>query len=119
MLVGRNDASMRNRKHIANLLENADGNKFILTFDHQPRDYENIAASKTDLVLSGHTHAGQIWPVGFIQEIFNMNDEVYGHGFIDDDTQFIVTAGFAGWKYPVKTEAKAEYAVIDIVSALD
>jgi predicted MPP superfamily phosphohydrolase len=119
LLVGRNDASMRNRKHIANLLENADGNKFILTLDHQPRDYENIAASKTDLVLSGHTHAGQIWPVGFIQEIFNMNDEVYGHGFIDDDTQFVVTAGFAGWKYPVKTEAKAEYAVIDIVSALD
>lgn len=119
LLVGRNDASMRNRKHIANLLENADGNKFILTLDHQPRDYKNIAASKTDLVLSGHTHAGQIWPVGFIQEIFNMNDEVYGHGFIDDDTQFIVTAGFAGWKYPVKTEAKAEYAVIDIVSALD
>lgn len=117
LLVGRNDASMRNRTHIAKLLENADGNKFILTLDHQPRDYDNIAASKTDLVLSGHTHAGQIWPVGFIQELFNMNDEVYGHGFIDSDTQFIVTSGFAGWKYPVKTEENAEYVVVDIANA--
>ena len=114
LLVGRNDASERGRMDIEKLLEGANGEKFILTLDHQPRDYENIAASKTDLVLSGHTHAGQIWPVGFVQEIFNMNDEVYGHGFYDEDTQFIVTAGFAGWKYPVKTEEKAEYVVIDI-----
>ena len=114
LLVGRNDASERGRMDIEKLLEGANGEKFILTLDHQPRDYENIAASKTDLVLSGHTHAGQIWPVGQIQEIFNMNDEVYGHGFIDGDTQFIVTSGFAGWKYPIKTAASAEYAVIDI-----
>lgn len=114
LLVGRNDASERGRMDIEKLLEGANGEKFILTLDHQPRDYENIAASKTDLVLSGHTHAGQIWPVGQIQEIFNMNDEVYGHGFIDGDTQFIVTSGFAGWKYPVKTAEKAEYVVIDI-----
>ena len=116
LLVGRNDASERSRMHIDELLKDADGEKFILTLDHQPRDYENIAASKTDLVLSGHTHAGQIWPVGQIQELFNMNDEVYGHGFYDDDTQFIVTSGFAGWKYPIKTAASAEYAVIDIKS---
>jgi predicted MPP superfamily phosphohydrolase len=116
LLVGRNDASEKARMPIDRLLENADGNKFILTLDHQPRDYESIGSSKTDLVLSGHTHAGQIWPVGQIQEIFNMNDEVYGHGFIDSDTQFIVTAGFAGWKYPVKTAAKAEYVIIDIRS---
>lgn len=118
LLVGRNDASERNRMHIDKLLENADADRFILTLDHQPRDYDNIAASKTDLVLSGHTHAGQIWPIGFIQELFNMNDEVYGHGYYDEDTQFIVTAGFAGWKYPVKTEEKAEYVVIDIADAL-
>ena len=114
LLVGRNDASEKHRTPIDELLKDADGNKFILTLDHQPRDYESIGNSKTDLVLSGHTHAGQIWPVGTVQEIFNMNDEVYGHGFIDTDTQFIVTAGFAGWKYPVKTAASAEYVIIDI-----
>ena len=116
LLVGRNDASERDRMPIDELLNEANGEKFILTLDHQPRDYENIAASKTDLVLSGHTHAGQIWPVGQIQELFNMNDEVYGHGFIDGDTQFIVTAGFAGWKYPVKTAEKAEYVIVEIKS---
>ncbi|MBR5286180.1 MAG: metallophosphoesterase [Clostridia bacterium] len=116
LLVGRNDASERNRMPIDELLNEANCEKFILTLDHQPRDYENIAASKTDLVLSGHTHAGQIWPVGQIQELFNMNDEVYGHGFIDGDTQFIVTSGFAGWKYPIKTAEKAEYVIVEIKS---
>ena len=99
---------------IDKLLENAPDGRFILTLDHQPRDYDHIAASKTDLVLSGHTHGGQIWPIGQVQELFNMNDEVYGHGFYDGDTQFIVTSGFAGWKYPIKTAAKAEYVVVDI-----
>lgn len=115
LLVGREDLSARSRMPIDKLLENAPDGRFILTLDHQPRDYDNIAASKTDLVLSGHTHGGQIWPIGQVQELFNMNDEVYGHGFYDGDTQFIVTSGFAGWKYPIKTAAKAEYVVVDIV----
>ncbi len=116
LLVGRNDLSQRNRMHVDKLLENADADRFILTLDHQPRDYDNIAASKTDLVISGHTHGGQIWPIGLVQELFNMNDEVYGHGYYDEDTQFIVTSGFAGWKYPIKTEKYAEYVVIDVAS---
>ncbi len=116
LLVGREDRSVRSRKTVASLLEGKDTDKYVIALDHQPREYTETAATATDLVLSGHTHGGQIWPIGQVQEIFNMNDEVYGHGFIDEDTQYIVSSGVAGWRYPIKTAAPAEYVVIDIKS---
>ena len=114
VLVGREDKSVPSRKSTEELLKGIDASRFILTLDHQPHEYALTAATRTDLVLSGHTHGGQLWPLKQVQAIFNFNDEVYGHGFIDDDTQYIVTSGVAGWKYPIKTAAPAEYVIIDI-----
>lgn len=114
ILVGREDRSARSRKSVADLLKGADTDKLIITLDHQPREYDLTAASATDIVLSGHTHGGQIWPLKQVQEIFKMNDKVYGHGYLDDDTQYIVSSGLAGWAYPIKTASPAEYVVIDI-----
>ncbi len=112
-LVGREDKS-RERVALNDLTERIEAGCFVLTLDHQPNSYEETGASSTDLVLSGHTHGGQLWPLKQIQEIFNMNDGVYGHMWIDEDTQAIVTSGLAGWAFPVKTAAPAEYVVIDI-----
>lgn len=114
VLVGREDRSVRSRRTTSSLLSGTDTDKFILTLDHQPQEYAATAASGTDLVLSGHTHGGQIWPLKQVQEIFKFNDKVYGHGFIDGDTQYIVTSGLAGWKYPIKTASPAEYVIVDI-----
>jgi predicted MPP superfamily phosphohydrolase len=115
-LVGREDMSVKTRRDIDDLIKETDENRFIITLEHQPRDYAKTAQSATDLVLSGHTHGGQLWPLKQVQQIFNMNDKVYGHGFIDSDTQYIVSSGLAGWKYPIKTAAPAEYVVIDITN---
>ncbi len=114
LLVGREDLSSKGRVELKTLLDNVDKSKFILTLDHQPREYENNARLGTDLILSGHTHGGQLWPLKQVQEIFKMNDFVYGQTFVDEDTQAIVSAGVAGWKYPFKTAAPAEYVIVDI-----
>lgn len=116
LLVGREDKSASSRKTVEQLLDGKDTDDFVLVIDHQPREYAQTASAATDLVVSGHTHGGQLWPIGQVQELFNMNDEVYGHGFIDSDTQFIVSSGVAGWKYPIKTAAPAEYVIVDIES---
>lgn len=120
-LIGREDKGYTigetKRKSIDELTEGLDDKKFILTLDHQPTEYKAVAGSCTDLLLSGHTHGGQLWPMNHIFELFGVNDGVYGKIAIDNDTTAIVTSGFAGWSYPVKTAAPAEYAVIDIKSA--
>ncbi len=115
-VVGRNDASITgksNRVSLENLLEGADMDNFILTLDHQPKNYDENVQAGTDLLLSGHTHGGQIWPANIIFEIVKFDDAVYGlnkHG----DFTGLVTSGVAGWGFPVKTSAPAEYVIIDV-----
>ena len=63
---------------------------------------------------SGHTHNGQIWPLGRLMELFNINEMEYGYEK-KDDMDIIVSCGIAGWGYPLRTEKHCEYVVIDIV----
>lgn len=120
VIVGREDYSaeqisgQEKRKTVKNLLEKVDRSFFVLTLDHQPKEYKENAKYGTDLLLSGHTHGGQIWPVNIIDNIFKINDANYGLVQIDKDTSAIVTSGFAGWNYPIKTSAPSEYVIINI-----
>ncbi len=112
-IVGREDRS-RKRLPITELQKDIDENDFVLVLDHQPSEYAENAKAKTNLVLSGHTHAGQFFPVNYLLELVPFNDGVYGMYDIDEDTKAIVTSGFAGWAYPSKTSSPAEYVIIDI-----
>ncbi len=118
LLVGRDDRgySLRGggRAEIADLLKDADHDRFILTLDHQPKEYAQNGEAGTDLLLSGHTHGGQIFPVNWISRLLHTDDAGYGHTQIDEDTQAIITSGLAGWGFPMKTSAPAEYAMIEI-----
>lgn len=117
-VVGREDRGYTideaSRQSMETLLKDIDKDRFILTLDHQPTEYKENGEAGTDLLLSGHTHGGQIWPMNIIFRLFNINDAVYGYTQIDKDTAAIVTSGFAGWSYPIKTSSPAEYVVIDI-----
>lgn len=120
VIVGREDSSVsyasekEGRKSIEKLLRNVDKEKFILTLDHQPREYPENAKAGSDLILSGHTHGGQLWPVNILDNIFKFNEVNYGEVNIDKDTKAIVTSGFAGWNYPMKTAAPSEYVIVNI-----
>lgn len=122
VLVGREDRSSDRfgnggRATLEELFASVDmdTNDFVLTLDHQPNEYAENGKIGTDLLLSGHTHGGQLFPINWIQEIIPFNDGVYGLYEIDKDTTAIVTSGFATWNYPVKTAAPAEYVIIDVV----
>ncbi len=115
-MVGRNDASITgsaNRTPMDKLLEGANKDNFILTLDHQPKNYDENINVGTDLLLSGHTHGGQIWPANFLFELAKFDDAVYGVIEKDNFTG-IVTSGVAGWGFPIKTSSPAEYVIIDV-----
>lgn len=115
-LVGRLDKSYQNRMTAQQLTESLDMTRYTVCFDHQPNDYANEAAAGMDLVLSGHTHGGHIFPAGYVGLLAGMNDRVYGTER-RGSTDFVVTSGISGWAIPFKTGAISEYVVIDIESA--
>ena len=114
-VVGREDAYTPDRNAIEPLLNGLDKDKYIIVLNHEPNDYENEAKTKADLVLSGHTHGGQLFPWTFLSRIVKADDNVYGRQRIND-TDFIVTSGISDWAIKFKTFTLAEYVIIDIHS---
>lgn len=119
-LVGRQDASEeldfgRSRAKVADLISELDEDKFSIVLDHQPRDYNAEAAAGADLVLSGHTHGGQLIPLVQIMGWFHAagDDRIYGTEQ-RENTDFIVTSGISDWAIKFKTGCRSEYVIIDI-----
>ena len=110
-LVGREEKTAKERKDTAVLAENTDQSKFILVADHQPTTLESNKPLKADLQLSGHTHGGQIFPLGYIGFLYD--DLVYGE-YEDNGSKIIVSSGFAGWGFPIRTQGKSEYVIVNI-----
>ncbi len=113
ILIGRQDREVKNRMDAVSLTKDLDKNKYLIMLDHQPNDYDNEQKSEVDLVLSGHTHGGQLIPLGFFGILFGSNDKVYGME-TRDKTTFIVNSGISDWAIKFKTGTKSEYGVIDI-----
>lgn len=111
-LAGREDRSIE-RMSSDEILRNTDKDNFIILLDHQPEEYKENSENGADLQLSGHTHAGQIFPAGYFIKWFRMADLYYGIT-TENDMTGIVTSGLVGWGYPIRTQEHSEYVVIDI-----
>lgn len=112
-VLGRADAStVPERADIGYLTGQLDNDRYIIVIDHEPNDFETEAAAGCDLVLSGHTHGGQMFPFTLMGRIFG-NDRDYGYER-RDNTDFIVTSGIADWELWFKTGVRSEYVIIDL-----
>lgn len=82
---------------------------------HVMQDYEAQKDANVDLVLSGHTHGGQLFPLMTIENHSNIaeDDRVYGYEK-RGNTNFIVTSGISDWAIKFKTGCKSEYLIINI-----
>ena len=72
---------------------------------HQPAAIIEAAQLGIDLQLSGHTHAGQLWPWGYFVRL--QQPYVYGlhrHG----DAQIYVSAGTGYWGPPMRLASESE-----------
>lgn len=112
-LIGRKDKTDKSRKSLHDLLNGIDKNKYTVLLDHQPVEYEIANENNIDLLLSGHTHGGQIFPAGMFGTLLSSNEMTYGIKTIKSTT-YIVSSGMSGWNFPLRTQGIAEYVLIDI-----
>lgn len=112
-IVGRKDASESDRKAIGTLLKEIQNDNYTLVLDHQPVELEESKTERIDLQLSGHTHAGQIWPTGYILKKMGVHEFTYGHKK-EGNMDLIVTSGIGGWGYPIRTVSQCEYLICEI-----
>ena len=114
-VIGRRDSgyATADRLAIADLIKDLDKSKYMIVLDHQPTDYDAEEAAGVDLVLSGHTHGGQIFPLEYIQPIVSQNDNVRGL-IRRGNTDFIVTDGISDWAIKFRTGCRSEFNIIDV-----
>jgi predicted MPP superfamily phosphohydrolase len=86
-------------------------NKFILFLRHQPNVPEDIIGL-FDLKLSGHTHAGQVWPFRYVVSfVYGVKQglSVFGDSFL------YVSNGTGYWGPPIRFLAPPEVTIIDVI----
>lgn len=111
-IIGRKDYSLHQRRDIKSFEINTD--TYNIVIDHQPKNLEDCSQSNIDLHLSGHTHAGQIFPLYYIYELLNINELNYGQKYINLMSA-INTSGVSGWGFPIRTEHHSEFVIVNIL----
>ena len=108
LLLGREDAASDAR---ADALPNPSPERYLLVADHQPGSMQEHAADYgADLQLSGHTHAGQLFPLKGIYTFFTFPYGEYTSGSM---TMF-VSAGASGWRVPFRTDGHCHFEVVTL-----
>ncbi len=97
-------------KKVMSLIGN-DASMPEIVMTHRPILYEEIAKKRPLLVLSGHTHRGQIFPFSLIVKL--VNRYFYGYYRIAD-THFYVTSGTDAWGPRMRFLAPSEIPVITL-----
>ncbi len=113
-ILGREDMSEKDKRLDADKLKNAVPDHYLVVADHQPGGIGENLPLKPDLQLSGHTHAGQLFPLRVFYDLFiskSCGEKQY------DDTVLYVSPGFSCWRFPFRTEANCRYEVITLTPA--
>ena len=112
-IIGIDDSEQRNI--VAQVLGQieVDPDKLSLLLYHRPLGLEAASEKGIDLMLSGHTHRGQIFPFhGVVKLFFNRFFGVYRSG----NTTLNVTSGTGYWGPPMRLGSKCEIVVLKLTN---
>ncbi|WP_124727580.1 metallophosphoesterase [Staphylospora marina] len=100
------------RKEIKNKIAAVNPELPIVVMDHTPANLEQYG-NDVDLILSGHTHRGQIFPFNFVTNaIFEVDYGYYRRG--DAGPHVIVTSGVGTWGMPMRVGSNSEIVSIHL-----
>lgn len=81
-----------------------------LLLAHQPRYIHELGAYEPSLMLSGHTHGGQIWPFGYL--VTMVQPYLKGLHVIGKNRHIYVNSGIGFWGPPMRLGSSAEISII-------
>ncbi|MDI6706103.1 MAG: metallophosphoesterase [Bacillota bacterium] len=101
---------------ISPTVEGAEESDFIILVSHSPDYVERITTRKIDLVLSGHTHGGQVTLFGLWAPLIpSQYGQKYRSGMIETDyTRVIVSNGVGTITPPVRFFARPQVNIINL-----
>ena len=109
-LIGINDPEAKrfghNPPNIDKALENCDTTKPVILLFHRPTHFKEFVQKGVDIQLSGHTHFGQITPMGII--VFIIYGK-YAYGLHKFKNSYIyTTSGTGTWGPPMRLFSRSE-----------
>lgn len=114
-LVGREDSTGvmngYNRAPLVSLLDGVDKKLPVIVLDHQPINLDEPRKEQVDLQLSGHTHAGQFFPISIATSLMFEEDNGY---LKDDKFNLIVSSGYGTWGPTVRIGSQSEVVNLTI-----
>ncbi|WP_053366631.1 metallophosphoesterase [Bacillus sp. FJAT-27245] len=111
ILAGRKDPTDRSRAELDSFMGSEDVTKPVILMDHQPIALEEAMRAGIDLLLSGHTHRGQVAPAQFITSRIYEND----WGYLKKGTlHSIVSSGFGTWGPALRIGTRSEVVIINV-----
>ena len=115
-LFGRRDASsigradgVRRQDITDRLHAAAESGLTVIVMDHNPTHIDEYDES-VKLVLSGHTHRGQIFPASLVTA--RVYKEDYGYYVSDRGVHQVISCGVGTWGLPMRTGSCSEVALI-------
>ncbi|KUP23025.1 metallophosphoesterase [Paenibacillus sp. DMB5] len=115
-IAGRKDKTAESmqggRMSVQALLEGLDHTRPILMMDHQPTGFDIAAKTGVDVLLSGHTHRGQIAPNHWItRRLFELD---WGY-LLKDKLHVIVSSGYGTWGPPIRLASRSELIRLEVL----
>ncbi len=97
--------------------ENVDKQAPTILLSHQPKSIEEVKNKNYDLMISGHTHGGQIFPFGFL--VMLQQPFLSGLHAVTTTKQIFVSRGTGYWGPPVRVFAPSEISVLTLKPSIE
>ncbi|CEG27307.1 metallophosphoesterase [Bacillus sp. B-jedd] len=110
-LAGRKDPTDHSRSALGSFMADADLSKPVILMDHQPIALDEAEKNGVDLLVSGHTHRGQIAPAQFITKRIYENDWGY---LKKGKLHSVVSSGFGTWGPALRIGTRSEAVIIHV-----
>ena len=117
-IIGVNDISYYGKEYLIEKVNDLlDNEKLNILLSHRPEIFNDYVKTNIDLVLSGHTHGGQI-KIPFIGAVYAPNQGFwpkYSDGiYKDKNTTMIISKGIGSSQIPLRLFSNPELVLIEL-----